>query len=471
MKRRVFLFCAAAALVLNGTVHSQTVSAGSGGDFATLTLAIESFLPGGSNESNTATNVINCLDASYDELLPLITVQLTINGTTGRSTILGQQNANLDGFTLDPPASETIELNDLILLPSTTGTPTDDLVDIIGGTGSQVTFNRCVISSNFSGAPLSLDGVTAPTATPDAQVGDNGINISAAASEATVDLNETVVTLACGPVTAVTPDNILMTGAGKNTLNINAGSVLSYGQYRNIQANNVDDLNILGTDSQPVYLIGVDGTHIAHYLASTGATVIDNCIMAEGVAANRPDDAAGLDVQDAPERPTTITNSLIINNDGPGILVQNAYNNTLVISNVTIAHNARGTGVNDTAQIILTDLGGSANVSITDTIIAGGKTGIEMGTGTIDVSYSALVLQGPDTLAAPFTTGGTVNQTAVISLNPVFQETTDLFSSDLYDVHAATYGGQGSAGSDLAGGADYIGDFVVLGSRNWMAYE
>jgi len=470
MKYRAFLFCMAATLVLHGQGFSQTVSAGTGGDFATLTLAIQSFQSGGSNASNPATNVINCLDPSYDELLPLIDVQLTINGAVGRSTILGQVNANSDGFELNPPASETIELNDLILLPSTTGTPTDDLISILGGTDSQVTFNRCVVSSNFSGAPLSLDGFTAPTATPDAQVSDNGLNITG--GFATVNLNETIVTLACGPVTSVTPDNILMTGADKNTLNINAGSVISYGQYRNIQANNVDDLNIVGTKANPVILLGPDGVQIGCYLLSTGNLVIDHCIMADSVASvAHVDNAIAID-QQSPDRPTSITNTLIINNNGPGIRLINNYNSTMVVKNVTIAHNANGSSATvDVAQILTDALGASANITIEDTIIAGGKTGIDIAGGNINLSYSALVLSGPDALAAAIAGAGTVTQTAVITQNPVFQETSDLASSDLFDVHAATYGGKGSGGSDLAGGADYIGDYVVLSSRNWTLFE
>jgi len=470
MKMRILLFCILGGLTLHGSGYGQTVSAGTGGDFATLTLAIESFLPGGSNEANGAPNVINCLDTSYDETFPQITVQLTINGAVGRSTLLGQENIASDGFTLDPPAGQEIQLNDLILLPSTTLTPFDDLVGIVGATGSQVTFNRCVVSSNFSGGPLSLDGFTAPTGAPTAQVFDNGIDISDAGSEATVNLNETVVTLAGGDATAPSPDNILLTGSAKNVLNINAGCVISYGQYRNILSHNVDDLFIRGTPAQPVYVLGADGVQIGSILTATGRLVIDECIIANGVAtAAHADYAAGVDIQ-TPDRPTSITNTLIINNDGPGLLVQGNYSNNLIVKNVTISHNALGTGINDVAQVLILNLGATPNISLSDTIIAGGKTGIQMGTGSINVSYSALVTEGTDALTAAVSGTGTVNQTAVISLDPIFLEIVNLGSSDLYDVHSAAYGGQGSGGSDLAGGADYVGNMAPTRVRSWSLF-
>ena len=78
-------------------IWAQTVTAGSGGDFGTLAAAISSFRSGGSNAGNPAPNVINCLDASYDEELPLIDVQLTINGKSPKSTILLRLAAAGDG--------------------------------------------------------------------------------------------------------------------------------------------------------------------------------------------------------------------------------------------------------------------------------------------------------------------------------------------------------------------------------------
>ena len=474
MKGKLFVVFCAVIFGLCSLGYSQTVTAGGGGTFPTLSTAITSFRTGGSNALDPAPNVINCLDASYDELFPLIDVQLTINGKSGRSTLLGQNIATAnDGFNLNVPAGEQVILNDLIFLPSTMDTPTDDMIDLNGGTGSKVIFNNCIISSNWSGAPASLDGFTVPGAAPSARVGDNGVNISNAAAEVNIDLNETVIVAASGPNTAGTPDNILLTGAAKNVLTINEGSVISFGGYRNIQHNNIDDLFIRGSASKPVYLINAEGVNYVSY-TSTGILDIDHCIIANTtVGSNGANYCAGLWLADAPDLPTIVTNSLIINNLGPGLFLGN-FNSTLVVKNVTISGNAGGTGTQDVAQVWAGTLGVSADISISDTIIAGGKPGILMTAGTIDLSYSALVLEGPQTLSIGVDGTGTVVETQVITKDPMFHETADLSSSDLFDVHNPFYGGKGSEGSNLSGGADYIGDYVPpvpLAAQNWFLYQ
>jgi hypothetical protein len=475
-------------------VWAQTVTAGSGGTFATLTLAINSFRVGGVNASDPAPNVINCLDASYDEPLPLIDVQLTINGKAPRSTVLMQQStegdAN-DGLEISLPAATQLDLNNLILLPSVTTPPGDDLIDIQGLDGSICNFTNCIISANYAGAPASTDGITAPVGTATARCADNGINISKTATTGmTINLSGTIVVDAAGPEGG-TPDNILLTAANPKTLNIIDGSIISYATRLNIQTNG-GTLNVTGTHDVPILIIeaqnaGVTdadyGDGLGIWSTNVGSVNLTYCIIADNVS-------DGLNIHQG-EKTVTMNHVIVANNGRYGINILDidavGYHSTVTAEDVTVSGN-QGVSVVPSPtppapgfsadQVVLT-----ANLlnpsSFTGCIVANGDNGFSIGaTSTANAINSAIVLAGPDALTAKKTGTGTLNETNVITDDPQFIETTNFLSPSYFDVYNVVYS-TAKGGSPLPGGADYAGVIITptptpLGfadvKGNWSVY-
>ncbi len=453
-------------------VWAQTVTAGSGGDFTTLAAAITSFRTGGTNAGNTATNVINCLDASYDEQLPQIDVQLTINGASGKSTVLLQQSSDgdgNDGLALDLPADAVVEFNDLILIPSATSTASDDLIDVVDGlANSVITFNDCIISSNYSGAPANTDGFTAPVGTATARVGDNGLNIITASDGLTVNISGTIIVDAAGPP-AATADNILCTGGGAKTINITDGSIISYAQRLNFQHNG-GTLNITGTHDSPIYLIKAQGTGYGHgigiWLTRAFAVNLTYCIIADNTL-------NGVSIQ-SDGKTVTMNHVIIANNGDVGLEVIHvtpaSWDTVITAENTTISGNAIDAVSPDTKdQVTLPDE--MVNTSVfTGCIVASGDNGFNIAANsTATAAYSALVMAGANALGAKKTGDGTLIESSVITSDPQFTETSNFLSTTYFDVYNPAYGAAYN-GSPLSGGGDYMGVMPLSVGQEWTLY-
>jgi hypothetical protein len=467
-------------------VWAQTVTCGSGGDFATLAAAINSFKTGGSNASNGAPNVINCLNATYDEMLPEINVQLTINGKAPRSTVILQQATEGDGddgLAINLPETTQLDLNNLILLPSAASPPGDDLIDIQGLAGSILNFTNCIISSNYSGGPASPDGITPPVGTPTARCNDNGLNIYKTATiDMTINISGTIIVDAAGPDTVLTPDNILMSSANPKILNIINGSVVSYATRLNIQAG-AGTLNITGTHDKPIYIIkalnkGTNGTldegsGLGLWSTNVGSANLTYCIIADNVS-------DGVELQET-NKTVTMNHVIIANNGRYGINIENiggtGYLSSVTAQNVTVSGNTGVSVVSATTtkdQVVLTDnlLNPS---SFTGCIIGKGDNGFNVGATSIaNASYCALVLSGPNALTAKKTGTGTLNESNVITDDPQFVETTNFLSPSYFDVYNPLFG-TAKNGNPLVGGADYAGatptprtEAAVM--SNWAVY-
>lgn len=465
MKYRYLLSVAIVVIgLLSHPCLSQTVTAGSTGTFPTLAAAIDSFRSGGSNESNPDLNVINLLDASYDEQLPNADVQLTINAASGGSTILlQQQSGDTDGWDLDPPAGELVELNDLIILPSATSTPADDLLELgPSGTG-RVILNRCLISSNWSGGPASVDGLTipGPPTTATAQMGDNGINIVGLGAR--VGLNECIVTGLGGP--GSTPDNILASGGSIVSV---TSCVISHSQRIGIQHNNsATILTITGTQNKPTifyrngYMGAITRAEAGVFAFGGGPLSIDHTIFAYN-----NDNGIGVDDDGPTWSSCSISYTAFAYNgqgaedtdlaEEAGLNVGNGGTANIRLDHCTfIGHNA--------PAIYATTL--TNPMSATDTIIAGNVgSGTAVffasgGGGTVMLNYCAVIQSGGNALGATYEGPGTVLENNVISDDPQFISTT-LFSGsavdlDYLDIGNFAYGLAGAGALPLTGYGDY----------------
>ncbi len=456
-------------------VYAQTVTAGTGGNFTTLAAAINSFRSGGSNVADPATNIINCLNATYDEQLPQIDVQLTINGASPRSTIILQQASQgdgNDGLAINLPAAMQLDLNNLILLPSATSSPADDFIDIAGLDGSIVNFNNCIISSNHSGAPANTDGFTAPVGTATGRCGDNGINISkgdTVTNGLTVNISETIIVDAGGPPGAGTVDNIMCTGAGTKTINVIDGSIISYAPRLNYQHNG-GTLNITGTHDNPIYIIkGQDeayGHGLGVWTTNISSVNLTYCIIAD----NKMN---GVSIE-AGDKTVSMNHVIIANNGDVGLAVivvaGQPWNTVITAENTTISGNAIDVVSPDTKdQVTMSE--DLVNTSIfTGCIFASGDNGFNIAANsTATAAYSALVLEGANALGAKKIGDGTLVESGVITSDPQFTETSNFLSSTYFDVYNSAYGAAYN-GSPLKGGADFAGVIPLSVGQEWTLY-
>lgn len=464
-KRRICIVGLTALLLLFSAMASaQTVTAGSGGDFATLSEAITSFRSGGSNYANPDPNVINLLDASYDETIPTIDVQLTINGRTGRSTVMATEAAySANAILVLPPAGQEVVFNDLILIPS--GAHSDNFISSSSGEGA-ITFNNCILSENYSGGPASLDGLTAPAGSPTQDMNDDVIVCSGTYSNKVINLNNTIITGVNGP--SPNPEGIWINGSGI-TLNVGPGCVISFIGNRAITANGSNNVNLIGTKEEPILIYnnntnddpGTAGDCGGICKFNSGGTLEMQYVICDS---NLNDAVTGNGEWDS----VTISHCIFSNNTDCGIDFVIGPSGSYTISDSTFFNNA-------TKQLEAEDP--TIPITILNTIFAGaGEIGINLLTaGTIHLGRSALVTAGPHALSAATDGEGTVNLTDVIGADPEFVSTAFLVAGavndDFLDVDSSAYSAAGLWDQPLAGGADYVGPPPTAAEAVWMLYQ
>ncbi|HNT35329.1 MAG TPA: hypothetical protein PKH07_10075, partial [bacterium] len=140
---------------------------------------------------------------------------------------------------------------------------------------------------------------------------------------------------------------------------------------------------------------------------------------------------------------------VIIDTYGTAILVQPA--NTCTVSNATLhTSGAGGAGIAFTAAA-------AGSLTVADTIFSGAGTKIvgDLPTGGLSVNYSAFVENGSDAITARDAGQSITYGANIITADPQYVSK-DATSANAFDVRGLTYKGAGSAGSNLAGGADFI---------------
>ncbi len=481
MKKVAFALTVCSLLLLPlATAQAQTVTVAKtvAADYTTIQAAIDSFDP--DPDINVA-NRVEILDATVYEEIFTIDVPVEIEGTDASRPILAVQEnpATIgDGIFIQMDNGETfndVTLRNLIIIPSLTNPPGDDGIYSVGQNLNIFLENVVITANDGTNQPVTEDGL-APVdlyAIPGAVTfGDDGGFLGSgtgiAGDGTVVRFRHTVVShnqAIAGGTGSTNGDGLVCSTTNEGKYIMENGTVFSYNGRLGIQANS--EFIISASDDDRVQVIGngintgaFAGIWYAGFGASQTERIIEGCNVLNNTDPESTAQGWGIEQQNGGDLPLTLRNVIIAGNQAQGLLVGSVGTaGDITLENVTIANNGGAALQTDAASI--------GNINITDTIIAGPSvgdaTGIQhSGAGTITLNTSAIVNTGPYA-AVPATENlgtGSIVENSVIGARPRFIETADFTSADYYDVDSPDYGGQGSAGSDLSGGADYIGSYV-----------
>ncbi len=466
-------------LFASSAIFAQTVTVNSAGsaDHTTIQAALDAVALDVSTP-----DVVNIVGGGpYDEVIT-ITSPVTLKGDGYRPVLTVKSNSASpstppDGLVIDTSGEVTLE--NLIVLPSLTDTPSADVADGIciapqTGTGLTLAMTDILICpNNGANQPVSTDGLAEEDLTSATPFGDDGVNLTSATGIPVVaDLTRVICTNnrngAGNDGFVIYPSS---TVADQNSINFLEGCVASYNERIGIQwGGGGATININGTHANPVLIIGNKTATVGQGGCTlfNGTATVNQCIMADN---NTAGFATVLSATPAGTGLNSIQNTIIANNLDGGIISADtdASRPALVsVHNVTLFANGTDQIRNTSTQ---------QGFGLTNTIVAGaGTTGITNDGAACSVSFSALVTNGTHALTA--TTAGTGTTTmagAVTNADPDFVSVNLLsggaLNSDFLDVSAILYYSAGVGGTALAGGADYVGSVPLGASPHWSMYE
>lgn len=467
----------------------------------------------GVNQGNPAPDIINVLATSVvDEYIVIdsngnpgnddfivLNEPLTIQGSGGAAIIAlrqytgaSNQGTGANGFQdcgFCWRQDVNLTLKDLIFIPSKTNTPTDDAMNFratANATNPIITMENIVLTANNgSNGPVTITGLDTPNMTGATGFGDDGIVFLSRTEGGSMTLNATNLIISSFSTNAVgtANDGLLawMSGTTQDFVNcfvnLGPGCIISNINRFGIQNPYGGYINIQGSKEKPVIINNCGSDGIWNYSDTVAPTQPTICEVNYCIVNNCGN--SGIKEQETAGRGfiKSIKNTIIANCKAPGIALfafgtrPTGVTDTVEIDNVTM-HNCgySSTWSYGIAAPVYTSGGTeyktNRNANITNTIVSGaGLTGIfNSSTGTFSVDYSALVTEsmaGYEYALANATGGsGTINVGAnVINSNPryVTYAIGDFASSSFMDVTNSAFAGKGTGGSDLAGGADYVG--------------
>lgn len=485
MREAKFLLILAFTLCVSlAFAQTKTVSKTGPADFTTVQAAIDFFDP---DPDPGTPNVINIIDSSvYDEMIT-IDVPVTIEGTAvSRPVLAVRQNSGGDGndgllISIPTGTYNDVTLRKLIIIPSRTSTPTDDGVRSAGQNLNITLEDVLITANNGADAPVTIDGLSPASLVGATQFGDDGAFLGAGTSPSgdgtDVTLKNVVISHIQGAVLNVNNDGLICSGSG-DEYRILDGCVFSYCNRLGIQGAGDFQLNAPTTR---VIVLGNKGFAGIWFAGARGTLrLINGCNVLDTTGVNNPTTPGfgwGIEHQNGGSANFELRNAIIKGCTGQGFLIGGvAGTGTTTIEDITIAGNSQ--------YAIDVDAGYAQSITITDSIIAGdGSLDVDNvvrhnGTGTMNISYSALVTAGPFSLLTPPTTGsGTVITANVINDDPQFVETSNFQSASFFDVSSTAYATAGSGGNPLGGGADYVGGIpptptpTPSGAIIWEIYQ
>ncbi len=458
---------------ITSVASAQTVTVAKSGspNFATVQAAIDSFDP---DPNAGQPNIIQITDSAlYDEIIT-VDVPVTIDGTAATRPVLAVQTnpasagAN-DGLTVSIAAASTsnsVFLKNLIVIPSTTTPPADDGIISLGQNLYLELNNVVVTANNGSNVPLAVDGMSQADTTGAIFFGDDGVFLGSGTVAGTGFegvLKDTVITHL--QAAGAGHDGLVCSGTGKS-YTILDGCVISFCSRLGIQAHG--DFEIAASKTDKAYILSNRG-FAGLWFAGGGINKrsISGAVIAN--SGNGTTEGFGIEHQNAGAAGMTVTDSIIVNNTSDNIRVSNVGTTADVrLTRVTLANQTTAT-----QSALEIDAGATANIFLTDCIVAGNGSGevpntlLHNGTGTLTLSGTALVTAGPFALTTP--TGGTgpVSGTPTTTANPQFVETVNVASASFYDVANPAYATASSTGGPLGGGADFVGGSSV---NDWSVY-
>jgi len=491
MKRFACLLFVVAA-PLSTFAATKTVAA-TGADFTTIQAAID-FFRTADPDPGTA-DFINITDSGvYDEAIN-VNAPVTIQGTGATRPVIAAKPATTqatgdtggtDGIVIEMTGAGPFDvtLRNLLIVPSLTSTPADDLVRSVGANLNILCDNVVIAPNNGSNQPVTTTGLTEVdlTAAGIKRIGDDALFL-AGTTGTSVTLQRCVITHANNGTPGAGNDGLVCSGAVN--YNILDGNVFSFNNRVGIQMAGFFKMN--GTTTRSLVL-GNKGFAGIWGASTTGGSVrqLNGVnIIGNGLpyVAGAVVGGWGIEVQNGDGvTPATISNAIIAGNGGPGIRFgEVGTNGGLIVTNVTSANNGQAAGSTDQEPLLVaTGAPASAgNVTITNSIMAGNGGSnatnkiVHNGTGTVTMSGSALVLAGPLALASPgFSGPGTVNIGSSITQDPAFLQTSNQALSTYFDVQQNAYGTANATSGPLGGGADFVGGVTgPTAAADWNLFE
>jgi len=449
-------------LVFAVGAYAQTVDVP--GTYATIQAAIDSF----SGDVTPEDNVVRITTVGpYAEVITL-TYPVTIRGDVGggeRPIILAQDNAG-DGIVVNN-GSPYNRLENLIVLPDRSSTPTDDGIWVTVA-GTECSFDNVLICpNNGSDQPVSTDGLSLPDLTGATFFTDECLLASAGGI---LHCTRTIIT---ANLAAGTGRDLLgcfsSSGAGHT---INAGCIFSFGSRYCAQISN--SVTIRGTVEEPVVFafsgfepLNAPYTHTVGFFGG-GTYIVENAIFIGS-------DSDGIQVYDTlvgdANALPSITHCAFVGSGNYGLNINTGTVPTS-ISECTFVGNTN----------VLINIDPDVTITATDCIFAGTGTLTAnsivnaASPATMTLTNSAVVQAGPYSVAA-VTDAILVN---VINDDPLFSNIADWLDPSFLDVYNGAYGAAGSGGAPLSGYGDYAAGPtptptetpIVAGTgTNWKDYR
>ncbi|MBX3729285.1 MAG: hypothetical protein KF858_08890 [Candidatus Sumerlaeia bacterium] len=410
-------------------------------------------------------DVIQILDdAVYDEGIS-VTKALTIEGTGTNRPILALQagptqatgDTLSDGLVVQLPAAGSVTLRNLILIPSATNTPLDDLLRTAGTDLTITLDNLLITSNNGANAPVTTDGLSAANMTGAIQTGDDGIFLAG--------------TNTIGTLTNVVVSHHQNTGTGRdgivcsaviNSVTIGDGCVFSYNGRLGIQAHGAQSF-VINAPNDRVIVKGNAGFAGVWFAGAQAATRSINGLISVN------NTGFGLEHQSRGAIEATLSNMILANNGGLNMVVGEVGTGNTVITDSTISNGA--------TNAMRINAAAAGDVTVTNSIFGGSGTGTgiieHLGTGTLTLNNCAVVTAGLNRLADPPTGGtGTIVQNSVINADPGFLQISNETLESFFQVTSAAYETAGTAGSNLKGGGTFgIPEVPASADSNWLLYN
>jgi len=461
---------------LTAGAYAQTthiVDATGGGDFTTIQAAVDAAASGDTVEvQNTGL---------YEEPITIENKTLTIAGAnpSNRPIVALQDNTDSSLGTSDAifiqADDETVTLSNLILIPSSTDTPADDVIACTPATTAgtlDIVINNVLISANDgSDAPLqtTFDG--------DPDLGASGI-----------------IFFADDPFYGMTRTAFAGVEGVINT------TFTSFEIYNWTDGTNADLILYPSDDGvrtsthnwDGVYIVGPnDGTQVSA-ATSSDFTVNDYRVR----------NASGLGMLNFQGNSWDITNSLFIDCGGFAIRADMDTTNSFSLSDSLIANTqsegfwtdfdpgaaknftidgctffnagAADPGTDDPFAAVKLESGTTADstITVTDSVIAGPNTAAEnLGGGEIVFDFCVLAQSGSNALAAVErnTSTGTVTVTNEFAGDPQFITTqAEPLIPESFDVTNPALETANSTGGELSGWGDFQ---ILVNAPGWQAYE
>jgi len=496
--KKGYLFLAILLLLVSLSFAKNPVTVGPGGDFANIQPAIASWCTGGANASETPPFIINVNPAGspYVERLTLdnleigngnivgdLIIQTAIPGTypyvalqQGLTVVTAVTTSGCKIFQAD----KNVTIDGLLFMPSLTAPTMSGYwfwVDENAASGfDTMTFKNCLFTQIDSGGnPIVTSRAAAYTAgTPAVPpistarmlhfYPDNGELKHLVVDNCTfygAQEYSIVAYLSSNDDTVTIRNCCIAWGLSGYQVRLYGTTGVTTGATATITGTDQTE----GPDNCTVFIQQWSGDNHS-LLLSTGNNFCTLNLEKTIFSVLGPDlGAAGSNTRNISGTSSWITNisDCIVYNEGDGACVVEGANSPQSWNRLTL--HSSGIGV------IFYLVAGTSSIACRDCIFSGVGTVWDgtLQTGGIDVDYCAYVENGPDAITlrsttTPFQTDGS----NIVTADPMYLNR-NFTSAQFMDVTNTEYEAKGTAGSDLAGGADYAPPTRVYYS--WSLYE